>query len=1044
MRVLIAHLSDIHIRSSSDPVLPRAQLIAQAIRGVEPAPDLCVLVFSGDIAFSGRQEQYEVALDFIETVRADLAAAFTASVPVHCVLVPGNHDCDLSGEDRARSLFLRAYASGDPPPIDRAIVEICTAVQSGFFQLQSLFDDGLIAGNEGDFDRLYYKYRFSQAGESIVFHCYNTAWLCPLSGGRGALYYPIEALGQEGIDATIAIAVFHHPYGWLPEVNDREFRRRIERTADLIMTGHEHVQERRSQLLRTGERNEYIEGGVLQESGDSEQSTFSVLVLDTVAKRQQCHDYVWREDMYAPSSAKLEWEELQVNRLRSVQRFEVADAFARFLDDPGISLVHPEHGPLRLPEIFVYPDFLEFGYRVNDATHSLTADHFEEVLKGPGHLLITGAEKSGKTSIAKMLFRDLHSYGFVPLILSGSTFKARGRDRVFEQLHAAFEEQFSGHLAEEFRQLSPDRRAIIIDDYHKLRLHSAYEDDFLDTLESFAGKVVFIANDFAQRLSEIVDSRRILEQRRSYRHLRIQRFGYLRRNVLIERWFLLGESVRNDEEVLAHRIWDVQQKIDIICGRNFIPPYPVFILAVLQTHDSAVPIDTTAGTFGYFYELLIRNALAARSTSIQFDIKAGYLAFLAHEMFGAKSANVSGDEFAKIHRKYQETYAQRHLAFSDVRDEMVRAGILEQFGDTFKFKYKYIYYYFVALYLKDHLAVATVRASVSKMATELHVEENANIVLFLAHVSRDPFILDEMLREGARHFANLEPARLEADLDFLGGDLPALPPVSYTEQEAHAARDDRLRELDRLGSTEDPELDEEIPEPSLDEEFGALAKYLAELGAAFKTLQILGQILKNFPGTMEADVKEKLAATCYALGLRSLTSLLVLIRDNREEIARQVMEHLRSEAPETTTEELLRGAMETVFGLAQAMSYATVRRISSAVGLPVLMETYEAVKGEEPSVAVELIDTSLRLDQLHAFPKKQVQTLGNRLEGKFLPLRVLRSMVVNYFYLFPVHFKIKQSVCESLQIPYKRVQGTDPRARLVSERTRPTENRNSR
>lgn len=96
MKVLLVHLSDIHIRSGEDAVLSRAKSIASAVRDREPDVRVCFIVISGDTAFSGVDEQYSAAIDFTVQVREELASYFRSGALVRFIVVPGNHDCDFS------------------------------------------------------------------------------------------------------------------------------------------------------------------------------------------------------------------------------------------------------------------------------------------------------------------------------------------------------------------------------------------------------------------------------------------------------------------------------------------------------------------------------------------------------------------------------------------------------------------------------------------------------------------------------------------------------------------------------------------------------------------------------------------------------------------------------------------------------------------------------------------------------------------------------------------------------------------------------------
>ena len=70
MTAVILHLSDIHIRSKSDPILSRAQEIASCtFSSLQDASHLFVVI-SGDIAFSGEENQYDLAIKLFLQIRA--------------------------------------------------------------------------------------------------------------------------------------------------------------------------------------------------------------------------------------------------------------------------------------------------------------------------------------------------------------------------------------------------------------------------------------------------------------------------------------------------------------------------------------------------------------------------------------------------------------------------------------------------------------------------------------------------------------------------------------------------------------------------------------------------------------------------------------------------------------------------------------------------------------------------------------------------------------------------------------------------------------
>src|SRR5262245_40724961 len=130
MKLLILHLSDIHVRTLSDVILARASNIAACLFKCLPDSDHVFIIVSGDVAFSGEADQYDVARSFLAEVRRLVQAE--KDVPVDILIAPGNHDCDFAKDSNARRIMLDSLASMDPLIVDQSIVALCTAPQAAF------------------------------------------------------------------------------------------------------------------------------------------------------------------------------------------------------------------------------------------------------------------------------------------------------------------------------------------------------------------------------------------------------------------------------------------------------------------------------------------------------------------------------------------------------------------------------------------------------------------------------------------------------------------------------------------------------------------------------------------------------------------------------------------------------------------------------------------------------------------------------------------------------------------------------------------------
>ena len=122
--IRILHLSDIHFRASkawdADPVLRALARFVKTEVEAGMAPDL--VVFSGDLAFSGKAAEYKLARTWLE---GQLWPALPGDLPRdRLLLVPGNHDVDRSkvgtGVRSMQDGLLNATHSGRHRRIARA------------------------------------------------------------------------------------------------------------------------------------------------------------------------------------------------------------------------------------------------------------------------------------------------------------------------------------------------------------------------------------------------------------------------------------------------------------------------------------------------------------------------------------------------------------------------------------------------------------------------------------------------------------------------------------------------------------------------------------------------------------------------------------------------------------------------------------------------------------------------------------------------------------------------------------------------------------
>jgi hypothetical protein len=290
-----------------DRIIDKADRIAGAAWADHQTAAAYVLAFSGDIAYSGKDSEYERALQFVGDLEAAIRSNRGPSVVV-TAFIPGNHDCDFERETDTRRLALNHMAA-EVPYLDPSgdLVRQFLAVQDSFFAFK--------AGQTGtpplsSADRLFHVEDYEVNGFVLRLNLYNTAWISRKHERQGELLFPIHLLIEPKLagkrPAHLTISMLHHSYNWLAAGNARDLRRIVESTSDIVLTGHEHESTAYTKDLFPSGSLQYFEGAVLQSSTENA-SAFNVLHVDTAVALSRIAVFSWKSGMYQ-TRADRDWE----------------------------------------------------------------------------------------------------------------------------------------------------------------------------------------------------------------------------------------------------------------------------------------------------------------------------------------------------------------------------------------------------------------------------------------------------------------------------------------------------------------------------------------------------------------------------------------------------------------------------------------------------------------------------------------------------------------------------------------------------------------
>jgi len=1010
MKIVILHLSDIHFTSMSDPIIAHADLICSAISPISVTnPDGCLVVISGDIANKATVSEYKIAKDFISSIKTTLNQRYPGII-IHVVLIPGNHDCYF-GEDQSVRDVLLDKVVGNPesspgPGIVKGLIAPLRhfdefALSAGAIKL-SLDSTPLLTIDQVSFGNY-----------SIQLILLNSPWISRIKEEIGTHYFPTSVLDEVKPIDTLTISVMHHHPSWFNPAQRRNLTNFIDATSDLFITGHEH----QSAIYRRSRIDEelsviHVEGGVLQDESAIKNSSFNIVLIDTDELRLLFHSMRFHDGRYRSTNDNTNWQRLSRSSRQVAQKLPFTSQWDRDLDDLGTRFTH-RYKDLRLSDLYVPPNLRERRLdrkTVDDLSSVVSADQLPQYIAQNKNAVVIGEEASGKTSLIKYWTTVLKRQGLYPLIVKGEEITSTNDDNVFKLIKRALDYQYGNVGADRFLSLASNQRVVLIDDFHRSPLNYSSKDKFLTYLEKFADHILI----FSDEMWELTDwsvSTGLRDHLSKYATVEIMPFGHQHRERLIRNWLTAGNLENLSEEELVQRTDEHKQMIDVLLGRNLLPLYPFFILAYLQQMEAGAPVHSVVGSHGYLYASLINRSLAevVRDTGIDTET---YLSMLAAEMLVTDVFRLSPSRVSEIHEEYCRIY---HLPIS--RDKLLSTlkggGLLDEDAVGISFKYRYIYYYFAAKYLSNHIDDFEIKNRVEKLVDSLYKEDSGNIVIFLSYLSSGPYILQLVLAKARALYPGIKPCDFDKDVAFVSALQSQIPAVVLEQKSLIEARDELNKardEIEQRNYAVERKLETEQAKTELQE--------ILELNQALKTIQILGQILRNSMGSLVKAPKYDAAEAVYLLGLRTINAYLFLLNKHLGQIVGYVENLIDSKI--TDKGKRAARAREIVAWLTELFGVAVIKRLAQAIGHEQLKLTFQDVLEKNRSIAVEVIDLAIKLDHYKVFPEKELNTLIEKTSRNVLARVVIRNLSLMRFYLLPTPFDMKEKFCAKLGIKIEK------------------------
>lgn len=1015
MKALIIHCSDIHLKESGNYIKDKLDKFIESFQNYCYEYDVLFLVITGDIAYSGKTEEYLQAIEFIDQVKDEIKEY--SKKELNIVMIPGNHDCNYNINDfSVRDTIIKDILDKNGNDIDESKIKQCCKVQKDWDKFYDTYASMKPLYNHPLLKIL----KFSFSSYTIIFYCYNTSWLSTKEiDPYGNIIFPInyfdEKLFKE--NGNLTLSLFHHPFNWQSE-QQKEFKEHIEQTTDIVLTGHEHISSKSNSDNFKGNITEYICGSILQDN-NMETSGFNLIKIDLEKKQYQIKALSWNNEYYSCINENNSW--ISYNQGNKT-RFKLNREFEQWLSDPGADFNHSEK-KLFLDDIFIWPTMKNVIEDIKEDRKNENSKHYDgqEILtkinEKENKFVLIGEDKSGKTALCKVIYKHYYDNGFIPIYIDGSAISASNYSDLKKIINRSFGEQYSKELLERYKQKSYKKKVLIIDNINYSKLSSKYRIKFFKEISKILPNIFITGNVFLEFEDIINEQSDETEVFGGYNLYKIMEFGRVKRSKIINKWHLIGvEETTNDQELV--RIHDKSQELmNMIIGNNFIPSYPIYLLTILLTEKNGQPNHLIKSTYGHYYNYLITNSFIKLGLSND-DIDAynNYITELAFYIFNNDYQELTEREIEDFNKWFSSEY-KITLDYQTIFSSL-DSFIFEKRNQMYRIKYKYIYYYFVAQYLANNINENAVVEIIKKLCKELYIEESANILLFLTHHSKDPLIIGELLENAKNIFPETKPIEFNDDIEFLNDLLNKFPKEFYEEKDIFEYREEKLRKQEKFDNyyKENEKYEKPQKEVATGSEDGDTGlEFRSNIVIALKNIEILGQVIKNYYGSMKGKQKRKLTEKVYFLTLSTLNAFLKKAFGSKEQLNITVNNYIEKKGFENR-EKIEKRIRNILFYIAQGISCYFIKKASQCIGTEKLSQVFEEIKNEMPSNAVKLLDISIKLGYYKAFPFKDIEELVERFKKNYFSRYLLNYLVLEYLYMFPTSYKDKQRICRIVGI----------------------------
>lgn len=687
-------------------------------------------------------------------------------------------------------------------------------------------------------------------------------------------------------------------------------------------------------------------------------------------------------------------------------KYSLTQDHQKFLEANDVHFHHRIKGKLSLSDIFIFPQLKKISEDLDRIQFAIDSESVLDVSTIGDRTILVGDEQSGKTALAKSLFKRYYCNGFCPVYLDCEKINKSDISKILKNL-----------LPEQYEKLSLEnlkndysKTLILLDNFNKIKLNEKSQGIFINKVIEYFHIVVI----FTDRIARYFDSEYI--RLSDYDKYEILPFGHKLKSDLVDKWNSLGREEILDIRELHTSNTITTQHLDSIVRKNILDSKPIYLLIVLQSIESAKPNDYSLTSYGHCYQYLItQNFEKSNVRAGDLDTFFNYMTELSYFIYRNKKITISSDELNNFQTEYSKKYFIK--SHTNILNKLLDTGILLFKDEKYSFFYKYIYYFYIAKYLAEHIHEDDIKSIIAELCEELYIEENANILIFLTHHSKNESIIDEIYLQVSEIFGDVEVAKLDSeDTKCLQEFIDLIPEKVYEQRDVTKERKEYFEQKDRFEAIDKSSHSMKISDEKNNRKYQK-GDIILNITKSLKSIELIGQILRNRFGSLTKSQLVDLGKASVDTGFRFLKFHLTFLEKLEKEILHYI-EKLISENGKIKDEDVIKEAKKIFLALNYGISYGIIKKISMSIGSEAIISLLDELSEQySNSPAFRVMAVAVKLDFTTVIPKKDIENVFKDLQTVPIARRLLRDIIIQHAHLHHTDYRDKQWIKNIIDIP---------------------------